>query len=145
MAIARPVTKTIIATQGWGVPITDEVNRLSGIITPPTAWQNLSIATGFGALSGFQVPGVRLNGTVIEFRGCFVTTSSLSANVEIYLATIPTGFRPSIRVILNAAGGAGSATALRMDVYATGRVTIWFPTGVTAGFYISIDGLTIAQ
>lgn len=29
MAIARPVTRTTISTTGWGIPITDEVNRLT--------------------------------------------------------------------------------------------------------------------
>jgi hypothetical protein len=34
MPIPIPVTKTIINTQQWGIPITNEVNRLSGLHTP---------------------------------------------------------------------------------------------------------------
>lgn len=29
MAIARPITKTVISTTDWGFPITDEINRLT--------------------------------------------------------------------------------------------------------------------
>lgn len=71
MAITRPVTKTIISTTDWGIPITDEVNRLTTVaagITAPT-WVTPTLLTGFGNVSGncpFQYAVV---GNMVFMRG----------------------------------------------------------------------------
>lgn len=48
MAITRPVTKTLISTTQWGIPITDEVNRL-------TDWQTLNRNVPWGRIASVQV------------------------------------------------------------------------------------------
>lgn len=48
MAIDRPVTKTIISTVAWGIPITDEVNRL-------TAWQQANAKVAWGHVASAKV------------------------------------------------------------------------------------------
>lgn len=51
MAVPLPVTKTIISTTNWGIPITNEVNRLTPIVDalnlPATATKQLTSGTFF--------------------------------------------------------------------------------------------------
>jgi hypothetical protein len=43
MAIARPITKTLISTTAWGVPVTDELNRLTDRVAWLDAhWANIA-------------------------------------------------------------------------------------------------------
>lgn len=49
MAITRPVTKTLISTTAWGIPITDQVNADAADIVSLKAWR---AAFGSGSAAG---------------------------------------------------------------------------------------------
>jgi hypothetical protein len=90
MAITRPTTKTVISTTQWGVPITDEVNRLSPIVDgrTPTAWTAPTLLNGWTNYSGY-VTQYRKIGDVVQIRGG-VQGGTLGANIFV----LPSGYRP---------------------------------------------------
>ena len=56
MAIARPITSTIISTVGWGIPVTDELNRLTGLADAGRTWT-------------FSFSAVNAGGTFVKIPG----------------------------------------------------------------------------
>jgi len=105
MAINRPTTKTIISTSNWGIPITDEVNRLttqSNTNTTditnlkPTAWTNASLANGWTNWGGnVQVLQYRKVGDIVYIRGGLKSPGPSGATV---ITTLPAGFRCSFQL-----------------------------------------------
>ena len=89
MAIVRPVTKTKIATVSWGIPITDEVNRMTPLVVAPTAWTALTLTNGWVVVGGWQVPQYRKIGDIVYLRGLMQSGTFNST-----AATLPAGFRP---------------------------------------------------
>jgi hypothetical protein len=91
MAINRPVTRTIISTTDWGVPITDEVNRLTTwqLAQVPTVWYNVVFSNGWSNLSGF-VTQYRKLGDMVQVRG-----GIQSGAIGSIPFTMPVGFRPT--------------------------------------------------
>ena len=92
MAITRPVTKTKISTVGWGIPITDEVNRLSALpVAPtPTAWTAFTFLNGWtGATGGYPIAGYRRIGDMVYMRG---RISGGTMGQPMF--NLPAGFRP---------------------------------------------------
>lgn len=90
MAIARPVTKTIISTTAWGIPITDEVNRLSPLVdrVQATAWTTLPLTNGWVSYDANRPAQVRKVGDICYLRGV-IRTGTWGP-----FATIPAGYRP---------------------------------------------------
>ena len=84
MAIARPVTKTIISTTAFGIPVVDWINAWT-----PTAWVNIPLQNGWTA-DGVYVPQYRKEGDTVRLRGNMVGTVAGSTIVF----TLPVGFRP---------------------------------------------------
>lgn len=67
MAITRPTTKTIISTTGWGIPITDEVNRMTPYVasTNPKGFiQKKTVGTTSGGYTAAFEWGTALNFTI---------------------------------------------------------------------------------
>jgi len=91
MAIVRPVTKTLISVPNWGVPITDEVNRLTTLTgsNVPTAWTNLPLVNGWSISSP---SAYRKVGDMVQIRGA-IQSGTIAGNT--ILATLPVGFRPT--------------------------------------------------
>lgn len=89
MPIAIPVTKTVISSTAFGIPVANEVNRLT-TWTTPSAWTNLTFSNGWSAAGGFQVPQYRKIGDIVYLRG-----TMNSGTMSVAASTLPSGFRPT--------------------------------------------------
>lgn len=69
MAIQRPITKSLISTTGWGIPITDEVNRLSAwqLANPKVAWGRIVHASQPNAQNSIATSPVDIAGLSATF------------------------------------------------------------------------------
>lgn len=123
MAITRPTTKTIISTVGWGIPITDEVNRLTTDLasTKPTAWTNMVLQNGWGPDQAMQVAQYRKIGDVVELRGSI--TGGANGSV---VTTMPDGFRVAraMRIFAGSYNGTTTVTC-RADLQVTGTIQFY--------------------
>lgn len=139
MAIPVPVTKTKISTVQWGIPITNEVNRLTTqsdtnktditalkTATTDSGWQTLTLKNGF--TSDGWTPGLRIRkiGNVVYCTGGIGLASGGTSNYSI--ATVPTGYRPAwnTRIIVGGYyGGGGEPQSGRGEVHASdGNINI---------------------
>ncbi len=92
MAINRPTTKTIISTNGWGIPITDQVNANTTDVAALKAvvpWINLTLVNGWQAAAPTMTPQYRKIGDNIQMRGSITGGATGST-----IATLPVGYRP---------------------------------------------------
>lgn len=95
MAISRPVTKTLISTTDWGIPVTDAINALDaefitfgGVRRPRgAAWGQVGFASTPTSQNGIGT-------TEVDLTGLSVTTTPpanrqllITANVRIYTGT----------------------------------------------------------
>ena len=94
MPIAIPVAGAEITAEAFGIPITNEVNRMSPLVVASTAWVTLpfNTANGWRAAGGYQAPQYRKVGDIVYLRG----TAERSPNTPLdgAIATLPAGFRP---------------------------------------------------
>jgi hypothetical protein len=98
MAINPPVAGSEINATAWGIPLTNEVNRLTPLVIAPTAWVALPLNTGAGwaAAGGYQAPQYRRINDIVYLRG----TANRTPNTPVdgVIATLPSGFRPPATV-----------------------------------------------
>lgn len=130
MAINRPITKTIISTTAWGIPITDEVNRIASLTDSrtPTTWTNLTLVNGWANLGGgnetFQYRKV---GDMVQIRG-MITGGAWNTTV----ATLPTGFRPlgalNSNVLSQGMPPAGNPPP-QLNINAAGVIAVYYGAG----------------
>jgi len=129
MAIVRPVTKTLISVPNWGVPITDEVNRLTTLTgsNVPSAWTNATLLNGWSnhADGGLQYRKV---GDIVYIRGRIVGVLNFTSAWN-----IPAGFRPARAANLMAvAGMVNTAWAFgHIDFRSNGDFVPFSPSGLT--------------
>lgn len=96
MAILRPVTKTLISSSSWGIPITDEVNRLTPLVdgAKAGAWQAMALANGWANFNGgYSTAMYRKRGDMVDCKG----TISGGATGSVF-ASLPVGFTPASNV-----------------------------------------------
>lgn len=81
MAIPVPVSRTKIETVPWGIPITNEVNRLTNLANQPVAWRAASVTQSGIATTWVNVTGMSVSFTAIaghlyraEFGGSITGT-----------------------------------------------------------------------
>jgi hypothetical protein len=131
MAINRPTTKTIISTNGWGIPITDEVNLLrtdvNALKATPT-WFNLPLANGWTPAGGFSMQYTKINGIVFT-RGSVMNGSNASGST---IGTLPTGYRSPVTLQWATFAYATSWVVAPLDIQTDGRLTVGagWPTGI---------------
>src|SRR6188472_2661435 len=101
-AIPLPVTRTIIQTNAWGIPITNAVNTNTTDIanlktaTAVGAWTNASLANGWTNYGGnVQVLQYRKIGDIVYVRGGLKSPGPSGPTV---VTTLPVGFRPSFQL-----------------------------------------------
>ena len=107
MPINRPVTKTIISTTQWGIPITDEVNALRTELDAlkPTAWTGVAYANGWMDAGSGQAPmRYRKQGDL-----CWVQGSMKSGSLNNIAFILPVGFRPATTIRTVQTDGPGLA------------------------------------
>lgn len=89
MAIPLPVTRSKISTTTWGIPITEEVNRLT-LATAVTPWTALTLTNGWTYFGGGKIsPQYRKVGDMVQVRFAIQ-----SGPVGSSAFTLPVGFRP---------------------------------------------------
>jgi hypothetical protein len=124
MAIARPTTKTIISTTGWGIPITDAVNQNTTDIAAmkPTAWTAVTFLNGWHDFGGgYQTAQYRKVGDIVYVRG----TIANSGTPPSVCFTLPAGFRPLATMMFPAAIFTTQRQILAIMVSTAGNVTIY--------------------
>lgn len=104
MPIPRPTTKTIISTTGWGIPVTDEVNRLTPLVdsnvtrigalettTAKTAWTAPVLGNGWVNLgSGYSPVVYCKEGQWVHIEGVMK-----NGTIPSVAFTLPVGYRPT--------------------------------------------------
>jgi hypothetical protein len=135
MAINRPVTKTIISTPDWGIPITDEVNRLTTwqLAQVPTVWYTLVLANGWSMAAVNMNPQYRKWGDLVNIRG---TVSGGAPGTAI--STLPTGFRPVQDVIQVSAAFTGAWQFAVIQITTNG-VLQYHPASPAGATYVPIQ------
>jgi hypothetical protein len=138
MAINRPTTKTIISTNGWGIPITDEVNALRtelNAVKAIPAWINATYSNGWTTQTGMPALAYRKElPDLVRMRGV-IHNGSLGQSCT----TLPAGYRPPGEVYYTGGCWNGSAWIIARTVFAaSGTVT---PTNGLGGanVYWQID------
>lgn len=123
MAITRPVTKTIISTTGWGVPITDEVNALRAalIALQPSPWTAPTLQSGWqNEGGGQQVMQYRKVADIVQLRGV-IRNGTMST-----LFTLPANHMPPMGLrygIFTMHPTSGAVSTARLDLQTTGVVS----------------------
>lgn len=129
MAITRPVTKTLISTAAWGIPITDQVNANAAdiVAAKPTLWTPVTFMNGFSNYgSGFQTVQYRKIGDIVYVRG-LMAGGALST----ICFQLPVGFRPPAHMQFPSSSSGAIATLQINNDGAT------FPqAGFVNGFFI---------
>lgn len=144
MAIPVPVSYTKIATATWGIPITNEVNRLTtqsdGNVTriaalesktTPTAWTALSYVNGWVNAYPTTPGKYRKIGDLVYVQG-MISSGAINAAI----ATLPVGYRsPTELNIWQGTWDGGKWTAAMLYVGTNGELVykggtvspaIWF-------------------
>lgn len=129
MAIIRPVTKTIISSLGWGIPITDEVNRLTTVVASlqPTPWAGLTLQNGWTNYGGgYDVASYRKVGDMVQVKG-----TVRNGTVGQVWATLPVGYRPPLALALVIAGNGINYNVPITNILTDGTMT-FYDTGNSA-------------
>jgi hypothetical protein len=134
-AIPIPITRTKIATAPWGIPLTNEVNRLttqsdsnttrltaveSKVAT--TTWVPLVLQNGWSDyLSGRHPSAYRKRGDMLDLRMAvrYGTTGSV-------VTTLPAGYRPSN--LIDLIGRCGNSYGY-YNALVDGTIIVYFGTG----------------
>ncbi|MET0785604.1 MAG: hypothetical protein ABWY25_02735, partial [Paenisporosarcina sp.] len=115
----------------WGIPITNEVNRLTGLVDArvPTAWTNLTMQNGWFNPGSYNIAQYRKVGDIVYLRGVINgTLNSLPA------FTLPAGFRPPANLLINT-GSWSPWTTSRISLNADGTAV----PDMGPGSYMPID------
>ncbi|MET0466482.1 MAG: hypothetical protein ABW007_25210 [Chitinophagaceae bacterium] len=143
MAITRPITKTIISTTDFGIPVADQLNLNTSDIAAlkPGAWQPVTFQNGWANESGFQ--GVRYCkwGNLVFVQGSCVHADATSFATVFQL---PVGFRPpsSVRLFGQAfKTGVGGSYTWRGDMNVNGQFTPgeWLPASTPQSMTVGLS------
>jgi hypothetical protein len=153
MAIQVPISKTIISTTQWGIPITNEVNRVAGLVDgrTPTTWVLMTsgLTNGWSYFGGGTTqPRYRKIGDMVYMEGTIKNGAVLSAPAQLPFYTLPAGFRPLSQLLLPCLFGGGDTWggAGRLDVNSAGVVSVVTSASMTGatnlvGFTVSFSTL----
>jgi hypothetical protein len=128
MPITPPVAHGNIDSAAWGIPLTNEVNRLTAL-TAPGAWTAATLTGGWVNFGGTeQNAQYRKLGDLVQLRGAIK-----SGTVGTAAFNLPAGFRPPANVAfaVSSAGAFGN-----LAVGANGDVTP--ANGSTGSFNLSV-------
>ncbi len=89
MPITPPIAHGNIDSAAWGIPITNEVNRLTAL-TAVTAWTAVTFANGWANVAGHGTVQYRKIGDEVELRGRMA-----AGTMQNTAFTLPAGFRPA--------------------------------------------------
>lgn len=139
MAITRPVTKTIISTTAFGVPVVDEVNSLRDWVTAnaPTPWVAMPMMNGATAGASGAPMARKMMGNV-QMKGGFVNGPNGTAS-----CSLPAGHYPTVAVEMIAYQFNGGWIYCNITIDpANGQLRYVNPPGVSANSsLVSLFGL----
>lgn len=144
MAITVPKDGDIISAGTFGIPVANEVNRMTPIATV-TPWADLALQNGYANEAGFQKAQYRKIGDVVYLRGSITVATTNTA----YVFTLPAGFRPIVGQRFFGGGfrtGTGGVYTWRGDIDIAGGFAIaeWSLTpAFPATFSIPLNFSTI--
>lgn len=116
----------------------DKDGKLVGPGVEPGSWNALTYQTGAATGAGYPTAGVRLEpvARVVRLRGR-IDISGAGFSSGVTCATVPAGFRPaSIYSSITRTNSAGALITINTDG------TIQVGTALTAGGFVSLDGIT---
>lgn len=131
MAIAQPVTRTIISTVDFGIPVAQFINAWT-----PTPWSAMVLQNGWTQYNGTGYPPCQYRkvGPWLQLRG--MTTGGTVGGVA---CTLPVGYRPTYTYETLAYQYNGAISFCQLVVYNDGRVTLNAPGLIgTASMYQQI-------
>lgn len=148
----------MIATVPWGIPITQEVNRLTSELDSliaqlqPSPWQSVGLLAGWVNAGGFLTTAYRLEyPEIVALRGQPQRTGGAGTGGDENLFTLPLGFRPMATVAFSASTNRGTSTTanitVRISIAPSGVVTMsptaaWVMPVNTA---VSLDGVRFSR
>jgi len=145
MAIPLPVTRTIIQTNAWGIPITNAVNTNTTDIanlktaTAVTAWTALSLQNGWTNYgSGVQTLQYRKVGDIVYVRGGLKAPGTASV-----CATLPVGFRAPFQLEFPCTYYSGSRLVGAVTTSGDGTLNVVDTVPVNALLSLSIIAFSI--
>jgi hypothetical protein len=149
MPIPQPITQSIISTTAWGIPITDEVNRLTteaaDLRTQIEAlqrtlwgpWETFPPMSAGWTLTNANIART-IDGKWVTMRGQ-ITRSGADLSGAITFGTLPAGYRPAVWSRFPAAWSGGF---IRIQISPAGDMQLASYTGTFAsGQYFHVDGL----
>jgi hypothetical protein len=143
--IALPVTRTIIATAPWGIPITNAVNQLGTDVTAlqgtttPTAWTALTLQNGWTNYgSGTQVGQYRKIGDMVYIRAALKAPGTATT-----IGNLPAGFRPAFQLEFPCSYYSGSRLICGVTVNGAGDVVAPDVVPVNALLSLSVIAFSI--
>ena len=125
MAITVPIAGQEASAELFGIPVANEVNRMSPLVVAPTAWTNATLQNNWVNLGGSYSPaGYRKIGDIVYLRGT-VKTGTLG----VPMFTLPVGYRsPYIMLTGTGATDAFATIIVGNDgtvMVTTGNVSMW--------------------
>jgi len=132
MAITVPVAGQEASAEQFGIPVANEVNRMTPLVVAPTPWTTLVLQNGWVNQAG--TAQYRKVGDMVQMRGT-VGGGTAGTNVAI----LPVGFRPPAGLFLNSTCTNGGPFLARVYVDPGGAFTIEWGTGGTNN-YVSLAG-----
>jgi hypothetical protein len=128
---APPPPAGISEGQAWGI-----VNAAIA----PGPWIDLALGTTFVAAANYYLPGFRVEGDLVRFRGRLLVAAGQSYAASALIDTLPESHRPSGQVQVGASWTSG---ATRIQVTTGGLVTCI--AALSAGQFVGLDGLTFTR
>jgi hypothetical protein len=118
-----------------------EMELLSGEATP---WTNATLGTGWTNYGGatYGPAQYRRLGNLVYLRGLITSGSATYDMVAATVLTLPVGYRPLKAEIF--AQDSGGAAHCRVDVRATGEVSVQYSGLTTHSGYLSLSGIVFS-
>ena len=134
MAIARPVTKTIISTTAFGIPVVDWINA-----NTPTPWTNPTLTNGWTQANGRV--SYRKVGDVVSLRG-----SVRGGTAGTAMMTLPVGFRPAYNeqfatVSYAEVGGGNGWVGVELDLTTDGNLIYSIYNTASSMAYVALTAV----
>lgn len=124
MAITRPVTKTIISTTDFGIPVVDAVNANTDAIAAlqPTGWIDIAYMNGFSTYPGYAPLSYKKIGNLVFLRGGVIPQGT-----NVVMGVLPVAVRPQYNVEVPTYGYGGDIAFYQFVVANNGNLSYGKP------------------
>lgn len=137
MAITPPVAGQEISATAWGIPITNEVNRLTPLVDSMAvgAWVNMALNAPYTNVGGARaLSSYRKRGVMVDIRMSINNAAAGGGN----MFTLPVGHRPTHTLdLISRDGGTGAYVPTIINILADGQIMCYLSTSANAGTLVS--------